>query len=334
MGRPPTSYRGACSGLNLSRRRTLLAGTLAPLTGGGLSACLRRDPLRLAGHPWPGYEPMFLARSLGYLPDGVELQDSATIRESLALTRQGRVDGVMLTLDELLQLRDQGLPLQIVLVFDVSSGADMLLARPGLRHLAALRGRRVGAEPTVLGELLLTMTLEKAGLAARDITLRHIPHDRHIAAWEAGEVDALITYEPVAGQLLARGAQALLSTRQLPDTVFDVLAVLPERASAQAHALRAGLGAHFKALSYLRQNPWDAAYRVAPRLNISAEALIDSLRGLELPDLVGNRNYLASHNSALLQAARRLSPLMQRAGLLRQPVDLRHLLTSAYLPRS
>lgn len=314
-------------------RRALLAGALAALPW-GVSGCLRREPMRLAGHPWPGYEPLFLARTLGYLPDSLQLHDSATVRESLDLMRQGRADGAMLTLDEVLQLRDQGMALQIVLVFDVSSGADVLLARPRLRSLAALRGRRVGVEPTVLGTLLLTMLLERAGMTTQDITLRHIPHERHEDAWLQGEVDALLTYEPVAGRLTARGARPLLSTRQLPDTIFDVLAVRPEQASANTSALRQGLDAHFKALRYLRQNPWDAAYRVAPRLQVSAEALIDSLRGLELPDLVGNRTYLAGPSSSLRQAALKLSPLMQRAGLLQRPVDTRDLFSSAYLPQS
>lgn len=334
MASPATSNRGSSSGLVSSyRRRALLASALAPLPW-GLSGCLQREPLRLAGHPWPGYEPMFLARALGYLPDSLQLHDSATVRESRDLIRQGRADGAMLTLDEVLQLRDQGIPLQIVLVFDVSRGADMLLARPGVGQLAALRGRRVGAEPTALGALLLTMLLEKAGLTTQDITLRHIPHERHEAAWQRGEIDALITYEPVAARLMARGVQPLLSTRQLPDTVFDVLAVHTGHASAHTSALRQGLGAYFRALSYLRQNPWDAAYRLAPRLQISAEALIDSLRGLALPDLVGNRNYLAGPGSPLHQAALRLSPIMQRAGLLQRPVDVRQLYSSVYLPQS
>lgn len=332
MASPATSNRETAA-LRSPQRRTLLARALAPLPW-GLSGCLRREPLRLAGHPWPGYEPLFLARTLGYLPESLQLHDSATVRESLDLMRQGHAHGVMATLDEVLQLRDQGMPLQIVLVFDVSSGADVLLAHPRVRSLAALRGRRVGIEPTVLGTLLLTMALERAGMTTQDITLHHLPHERHEAAWRQGEIDALITYEPVAGRLVARGARLLLSTRQLPDTIFDVLAVHPEQASAHTSTLRQGLDGYFKALRYLRQNPWDAAYRVAPRLQVSAEALIDSLRGLELPDLIGNRNYLAGPDSNLRRAALRLSPLMQRAGLLQRPVDTRDLLSSAYLPQS
>jgi NitT/TauT family transport system substrate-binding protein len=239
----------------------------------------------------------------------------------------------MLTLDELLRLRDQGLALEIVLVFDVSRGADMLLARPGVRTLAALRQRRIGVEDTALGTLLLTLVLERAGLRREDVVVHRIAYERHEAAWLGNEVDALITYEPVAGRLGAHGARQLLSSRQLPDTIFDVLAVRSDVLGRHGETLREGLAAYFKALDYLRQNPWDAAYRVAPRLQVSAEGMIESLRGLELPDRIGNLRYLAGADSPLLQAALRLSPIMQQAGLLSRPVDTRQLLTSAYLPR-
>lgn len=316
------------------RRRSLLAAGLAALPAAWGTGCATARPLLLAGHPWPGYEPMFLARTLGYLPTGVELYESATVQESIDAARRGRVDGAMLTLEEVLQLRDQGIPYEIVLVFDVSRGADMLLGRPGLTRLDALRGQRVGVEDTALGSLMLTLALDKAGLRQEDISVRRIAYEGQERAWQRGEIDALVTYEPVGSRLMARGAHQLLSTRQLPDTIFDVLAMRRDTAQAHASTLSACLAGYFKALTYLRQNPWDAAYRVAPRLQLSAEGVISALRGLELPDLVGNQRYLTGEDSTLRQAAQRLSPLLQQAGLLQRPADPRQLITSSYLPQT
>jgi NitT/TauT family transport system substrate-binding protein len=277
---------------------------------------------------------MFLARTLGYLPAGVELVESATVQESLQTVRQGRADGAMLTLDEALQLRDQGHALTIVLVFDLSRGADMLLVRREIGTLQDLKGKRVGVEDSALGSLMLALILEKAGLRRADVVVHRIAYDRHAVAWIGREVDALITYEPQGSRVRARGARELLSTRQLPDTIFDVLAVRRDVLERQTETMRECLAAYFKALGYLRQNPWDAAYRVAPRLQISAEAMIDSLRELELPDRVGNQRYLEGTDSPLLLAAQRLSPIMQQTGLLQKPVETRQLVSSRYLPQS
>lgn len=326
----PTAPRTVC--LPSRQRRHLLAGALLPWMLGACSG--RSEPMRLVGQPWPGYEPMFLARTLGYMPSDIELQESGTAGESIQLMYDGRVEGAMLTLEEALRLRDLGVALQIVLVFDVSRGADMLLARPGMRDLAALRNQRIGVEESTLGTLMLTLVLEKAGLQRKDVSVQPVPYDQHETAWERNHIDALITYEPLAGRLLTRGARPLLSTRQMPDTIFDVLAMRSEVLDRHADRLRACLVAYFKGLTYLRQNPWDAAYRVAPRLQVSAEDLIDSLRGLELPDRVGNLSYLSGPDSNLLKAIQRLSPVLQQAGLLQKPVNTERLLSSLYLPTS
>lgn len=332
--RPPL----ATSSPALDRRRLLGAGALAPLTSLGalaslgLGACAPRAPLRIAGHPWPGYEPMFLARGLGYLPSSIELVESATLQDSVEMTRAGQVDGAMLTLDEVLQLRDQGLSLQVVLVFDISRGADTMLVRPGIDTLAELRGKRIGLEDTALGSLMLTLILERAGLTERDVMVRRVPYERHEAVWLQQSLDALITYEPVSGRLLGRQARVLVSTRDLPETIFDVLAVNASAIEQHGPALRDGVQSYFRALRYQRRNPWDAAYRCASRLQITAEAMIESLRGLEQPDQVGNQRYLSGTDNALVRTALRLSPIMLQAGLIRNPVHPRHLVTSELLP--
>lgn len=317
--------------MSARRRRLLQSATLLPLLG-PLVACAPQRPLVLAGRPWPGYEPMYLARTLGYLPAQVELSEPPSHDAMIDLLKAGQVDGVMLTLDQILTLRDQGTDLTIVLVFDISKGADVLMVRPELTNLAALRGRRIGLVDTALGYLMLSMTLEKAGLRQQDVQVRRIAYEDHDAAWARGEIDAVLTYEPMATKVRRLGAKPLLSTRELPDTIFDVLAVRPSSLLSHAEPMRAALVAHFRALAYLRQNPWDSAYRIASHLEISAEELIASLRGMELPDLIGNQRYLSSQNGELRRVTSRLSSIMLQAGLIRRPVDFERLYSSAYLP--
>ncbi|MBX9872297.1 MAG: ABC transporter substrate-binding protein [Burkholderiaceae bacterium] len=331
MPRPPhTALRSATA---LRRRCVLLLGVLGPWLSGG---CSPPAPLRLVGHPWPGHEPFFLAQHLGYLPAQplLQLQETATLQESLQRLRESRADGAMLPLSDVLQLRDEGLKLQVVLVFDVSRGADMLLMQTGLRGLSTLRGQRVAVDPSSQGTLMLQLALEKAGLQAGDVQIERLPYEQHELAWERRDVHALVTHEPVASRLLARGAYAALDTRQLPDTLFHVLAVRSDVLPVHGDTLRAALAGYFQALDYQRRNPWDAAYRMAPRLRLSAEALLEAMRGLEQPDRLDNRRYLADTDSALQRIALQLAPLMQRAGLLRRPVSLLDLDSGDYLPRS
>jgi NitT/TauT family transport system substrate-binding protein len=224
--------------------------------------------------------------------------------------------------------------LRVILVMDVSKGADAVVAKKEIQTLSQLRNKRIGMEPSTLGELMLAMVLDKAGLKRAEVKLVPIPYEEQEAAYKKGDLDALITYEPVAGRLIAAGAQKLISTRELPDSIFDVLAVKADVAKAYLPVLQKTLQGHFLALQQLRQNPWDTAYRMVSHAGVSAVELMDSFRGLDLPDLVANRSYLNPSNGHLLKVVNRLSDIMVAAGTIAKPVDAMQLFTDEYLPKS
>ncbi|MCF8156304.1 MAG: ABC transporter substrate-binding protein [Rhodoferax sp.] len=313
-------------------RRSALAALLVALAG-TLPACAKRPALRIAGHPWPGYEPIFFAESQKQLTESVVLQHFPTIKDSIDAFREGRVDAAMLTLDEALALQAQGMSLQVILVMDVSKGADALVASKGFETLTQLRGKRVGLEPSTLGELMMSMVLDRAGLKRAEIKPVFLAFEEQEAAYGAGKIDALITYEPVVGRLVAKGANKLLSTQDLPESIFDVLVVKTDVAKDYAQALEQTLQGHFWALEQLRRNPWDTAYRMVPHAGVSAEELIESFRGLELPDLIANRRYLSRDSGLLAGVVEKLSAIMLVSGNIKKPVNAANLFTDAYLPR-
>lgn len=275
---------GLLSGLPLGLR---LALAILPAL---LAACAPREaPLRIGTHPWVGYESLCLAQELGELPPGVELQHGQRAADTMAALRAGSVDAGTLTLDEMLQLRAAGTPLTAVLIFDSSSGADVLLARPGIGRLQDLTGRRIGYEPSAVGALVLAAALAQAGLTERAITPVELPLTEQVAAWKAGRVDAMVTYEPTAAQLQAQGAVRLFDSRQMPDTIFDVLAVRRDRLEGRESALRKLVTTYFWALDHLHHNREDAVQRIAAHQHMTAADVRRALAGVIQPSLAGNR---------------------------------------------
>ncbi|MBU1666496.1 MAG: hydroxymethylpyrimidine ABC transporter substrate-binding protein, partial [Gammaproteobacteria bacterium] len=137
---------------------------------------------------------------------------------------------------------------------------------------------------------------------------------------------------PTATHLLEEGARRLYDSRQMPDTIFDVLAIKPEVAERQPEALAALVASHFRALRHFRHNPQDAAYRMAARMGIPAEEVLDAFRGLELPGLHANRRLLDGSTNRLLAAAGEISQVMVAAGLLRGATNLNGLVIADFLP--
>ncbi len=321
--------------LTISRRSFLasLGGLALALTLLGCEAWSDQS-VSIAAHVWPGYEPMFLAHRENWLdPNRVNLHETRSATESLQALIEGKVDGAALTLDETLKARATGLPLTVILIFDISVGADMLVARPHIKNLAELKGQRVGFEPGSVGDIMLAEILSAAGLSKQDVTLTPVNNNQQRAAWDNNQLDALITYEPVASQLLAQGAVKLFDSRQSPNTIIDVLAIRSDRLDySHASALRHLIAAHFRALDQLKRNPQDSAYRIASHLGLPAAQVLAAFKGLVLPDASNNFRMLAGSAPELLTSAGKLSNIMVNNGLLKHNDPMITLIDADYLP--
>jgi NitT/TauT family transport system substrate-binding protein len=316
----------------VSTRRDILLSLGALALAHIALGCSARRPLSIGGHVWPGYEPMFLARDSGWLPSGVDLIETDSATDSLARLKAEEIDGAALTLDEVLTARADGIALTSVLVFDVSVGADMVLARPDIVCVTQLRGRRIGAETTAVGALMVAKLLDFAGLSDDDITVVHIPIENQSTALTTGELDAVITYHPQAMRLLNAGYRRLFDSRQIPETIFDVLAVRTDLLRQHRTALSELIAAHFRGLEYTHRSPQTAAFRMAIRLGITGQQVPDAFRGLSLPGIDANRKLLGPTGSVRI-AADRLNRFMSERGLLEQPDSLNNLVSAVYLPR-
>lgn len=320
---------------NWYSRRELLrlgAGALTWLSAGGLSGCAPRSPLRIAVQPFCGYQFLSLANDEGYLRGaGVELTAVATYADAVKALVRNEADGAPVTLDQVLELRDRGMPLITVMVFDISAGADVVLARPGLDTPAQLRGKRIGVEQTSLGTIMLAKLLEAARLERSDVTVVTMSDD-HFAAWQRGDIDAVLTYEPSLSQLRTLGLVPVFDSRSLPQTIVDILAVRAEPARAHRSALRALIAAHFRALRQWRSNPIDTAYRLSGFLGVNADQVPGVINGLDLPDLVYNRHYLTPPAAELTRSAQDLGAILAREGRLAHPLQLDGLFVPDFLP--
>jgi len=320
-------------GIWLTTRREFLAGLGVTMLLPLLPGCVQRPPLRIAAHPWPGYELLFLAQREGWLSEQqVRLVETGSATASVQALANGTADGACITLDELLRARDNGMQLTAVLVFNVSAGADQLLVRPGISSIRQLVGKRIGVEHSAVGDLMLHLALWSVGLDCSQVTVVPMTPDNHLQAWQQERLDAMVCYEPVATKMQAMGARNIYDSRSLPGVIVDVLAVKTELLARYKVQLQGLTTAHFRARHHLAHNPQDAAYKLAARLNLPASQVLDAYRGLELPAVTANRRYLHGPTAQLLTTVQMLSPIMVRHGLLKRPPTLDGLLDANFLP--
>lgn len=297
-----------------------------------LGGCESDHRLRIGSSQWPGYEPLYLARDKGLLPsDSVKLLELPSASEVIQYLRMGSLDGGMLTLDEMISLRAEGIPLTVVLVMDISDGADTILGQPGIDGLTKIKGRRIGVEITAVGAVMLESVLQEAGLSQQDVDLVNLPVDQHFRAFQDHQVDVLITYEPTRSRLLAEGAVELFNSGQILGRIVDVLAIRDDAMEHHRDHIAQLIDGYFAARKMMDADTRQAYARMAPRLQTDLETLKTMFAGLQLPDPLENLAWLGGA-SLLSNEAQKLAALMAEWNLIETQPDLTHLATAEFIP--
>jgi NitT/TauT family transport system substrate-binding protein len=290
-----------------------------------LSGCAREPEtaLRIGTNVWIGSEPLYLARELGYLdPAVVQLVEYPSASEVLRAYRNQAIDGMVISLDELFGLAVDGLQPRVILVVDVSHGADVVVGRAGMKTMRDLKGKSVAVESGALGAFVLSRALTLNGMQASDVSVVHLESNEQPKAFEQGAVDGAVTFDPYRAKFLQAGAAILFDSTQIPGEIVDLVAVRANVINKQPKAIEALLGGWFKATDYMKRDPKDAARRMGIRQQTTGEQFLEAQKGLQVPTREENLRMLGGPTPQLAVSGRKLMNLMVDAKLLRAGLDI------------
>jgi len=309
------------------RRRALMAfGATLPLA---LAGCMRAPDtaLRIGTNVWIGSEPLYLARELGRLdPAAVQLVEYPSASEVLRAFRNEAIDGMVISLDELFGLAIDGFKPRIILVVDVSNGADVVVGRRGMKSMQDLKGKSVAVESSALGAFVLSRALAVNGMQASDVNVVHLESNEQPSAFEKGQVDAAVTFDPYRAQFLRAGARTLFDSTQIPGEIVDLLAVRANVFDRKPREIQALLAGWFGALDYMTAQPVEAARRMGIRQQTTGEDFQKAQQGLHVPTREENLRMLGGTPPGLAVTGRRLMALMVEAKLLRSSLEIEDVL--------
>lgn len=275
------------------------------------------DPLRVGSNRWPGYAPYYLADEHGELARAqIKLVEYPHATGVMRAFENGSLDAAFMTLDEALRLAAEGLDLQLLLVADVSAGADVLYAMPQIHSLQDLAGQRIGVENTALGGYFLSRILDMAGLRESQVSIVSLPVNEHAQALQRGQIDAVISFASEENAMLSSGARRLIDSRQLPNAIIDVLVLDRQQASAaNQQRLREQW---YQGLGRWRSEPQPSAEILSRRLGISLDDLQLSASQLQMGDVQLNQR-LREDGTLQTQMQRMETYLLERGLILRRP---------------
>lgn len=191
-----------------------------------------KGPLKIAYSDWPGWTAFEIGIQKGWFKEaGVDTDfEWFEYTPSMDAFTAGKVDAVMMTMGDALVTGAPGARSVAILITDYSNGNDMIVAKPGIGDLKALKGKKIGLEIGLVEHLLLLKGLEKAGMKEGDVKLVNVATHETAQSLASKDVDAIGAWQPNSGQALkaVAGAKAILTSSDLPGLIYDELNVSPK----------------------------------------------------------------------------------------------------------
>jgi len=274
------------------------------------------EELRIGGNRWLGYAPFYLADERHQLqPNGLRLVEYPNTTGVLRGFRNGLLDAALLTLDEALTLQSSGYDLEVLLVTNISAGADALFAKPPVKTIGELKGLRIGVENTALGAFILSRVLDKAGLDRSDIQAIDLPVHEHVSALRNDRIDAVISFTSEGPALESLGARQIFDSREIPEEIIDVLVI--DRSRVNPHARATIKQLWYEHLEHWQEHRGLSDLYLQKRLGLDAESLTITLQGLVMGDQ--HLNLALLKDGLLLKRMHLVHQYMLDYQLLKQP---------------
>jgi len=296
----------------------------------------KEEELKIGISPWPGYEALIFAMEKGFYNDlNVRIIRFATPSESFRALRDNVVDVAAFTADEVLRYAQMKNQPKIFLILDISNGGDAIVARPEIKSLNDLKGKRVSIEPSALGDYLIHRAMDFTDdLTVNDFKISTNEIGKQVKLYKAGQVDALVTYEPFSSQLIKCGAHVIFDSTQIPNEIVDILVTEDKTLKNRSEALKKVIKGWYKALEYIKNNKQEAMMRMASYEHISADAFEKSYDMLTIPSKEETRHMLNLQNTSFKNSFYKLSELMHAKGTIKTHINTTALLDVTLLEES
>jgi NitT/TauT family transport system substrate-binding protein len=263
------------------RRVIALLALAAAVACGTSAAAQTKVRLAVGGQSALYYLPLTVVDRLGYFKDeglDVEISDLAGGSKALQALIGGSADVVTGAFDHTIQMQAKGQPIQAVVQLGRFPGFVLALTGPKARSYrgpADLKGMKIGVTaPGSSTHFMILHMMAQAGLKADDAAFVGVgAGSTAVAAAKRGEIDALVSVDPVINLLDSEKAIRIVAdTRTMEGThaVYGgpypaaVLYLSPAYAERNAKTVQALTNAFVRGLKWIASHPAEDIAKAMP----------------------------------------------------------------------
>ena len=253
------------------------------------------EPLKIGYSDWPGYVAWQVAIEKGWFKEaGVDVKfDWFDYSASMDAFSAGKLDALAMTNGDALVIGSGGTKNTMILLLDYSDGNDMIVAKPGIKSIKDLKGKKIGLETGFVEHLLLLKGLEKNGMKESDVTIVNTKTNETPQTLASPDISAIGAWQPNSGEAMKRvpGAKPIYTSADVPGLIYDVLTVNPASLAAHKADWVKVCKVWDRVVAYVNdpKTQPDAVKIMSARTGLTPEAYLPLLKGTHLINLADGK---------------------------------------------
>jgi NitT/TauT family transport system substrate-binding protein len=253
------------------------------------------EPLKVGYSDWPGWVAWQVAIDKGWFKEaGVDVTFQwFDYSASMDAFTAGKIDANLMTNGDTMVTGAGGGKGIMVMLTDYSNGNDMIVAKPGIKTLKELKGKKVGIEVGVVEHLLLLHAMKEAGMNEKDVTLVNAKTNETPQVLASGQVDAIGAWQPISGEAMKGlpGSHPVYTSAKAPGLIYDVLAVNPTSLKNHKDDWMKVIKVWDRVVHYIDdpKTQDDAVKIMSARVGLTPDAYKPLLKGTKLLDVAAGK---------------------------------------------
>jgi NitT/TauT family transport system substrate-binding protein len=287
------------------------------------------ETLRVGIPHWVGFDIVLYAQEEGIFEEhglDVELVRFESSQDATRAMLRGSLDASFTSLWDVLQSDPGGDSPAVVLVTNISHGADGIVSQPGIQSVADLQGKRVAAKLGTVNHLILLEALKLHQIPPDKVTVEDLSNEFASELMKQGQLDGAVIWEPLLGETAqATQGNIIFTTDELDSLVIDVMATRSSLAQTQPQALTRLLEAWLDIMHAVDTQPDEVFEIVGAQLGQTGDEFASDYAGLKKGDIAMQQQMFES--GRLAEAIAQMSEMLKsdpRAGRMpRQDVEIK-----------
>ncbi|TGA98304.1 aliphatic sulfonate ABC transporter substrate-binding protein [Sporolactobacillus shoreae] len=258
-------------------------------------------PIKLAFSPLPTWYFWYLVQDKGFFKKhhvNVKLVYFPTYSDSISALNTGKVDGNSEALIDCISPLSKGIPIKSVFATDYSAGGDGIVAKPGIKTVKDLKGKKVATEVGTIEHFFLLTVLKDNGMTEKDINLTNMTVQDSGNAFIANKLDAAALWEPFLSEAQTKGnGTKIASSKSYPGLIPDMFVMNSKVMQQRPEDVKNIAAAWFDAMNYYKAHPAESIKIVAKAAGITPAELKQGLDGFHLLSPSANKQYYKKGNT-------------------------------------